>query len=107
MKYRNVCLESLGYTLPAEIVSSEVLEQRLEPLYSRLKLPSGRLKLMTGIRERRFWPRGTRPSEVSVQSGERAIAAAGIDRNQIGAPFTARSVATFWSPPRLQSFTVA
>jgi acyl-CoA:acyl-CoA alkyltransferase len=85
MKYQNVCLESLGYTLPSEIISSEQLERQLEPVYSRLKLPSGRLELMTGIRERRFWPRGTRPSEASVQSGERAIAAAQIDRSLIGA----------------------
>jgi acyl-CoA:acyl-CoA alkyltransferase len=85
MKYRSVCLESLGYTLPAEIMSSEALEHQLEPVYSRLKLPSGRLELMTGIRERRFWPRGTKPSEVSVQSGERAIQAAQIDRSLIGA----------------------
>ena len=50
---------SFGYTLPDEIVTSEELEQRLEPLYRRLRLPEGRLELMTGIRQRRFWPPGT------------------------------------------------
>ncbi len=85
MKYQHVCIESFGYTLPAEIVSSAEIERRLAPLYARLKLPAGRLELMTGIRERRFWPRGTLPSTLSILSGERAIAAAGIDRHEIGA----------------------
>lgn len=85
MRYNQVCLESLGYTIPDEIVESAELESRLEPLYQRLRLPPGRLELMTGIRERRFWPVGTLPSEKSIESGERAIAIAGIDRDLIGA----------------------
>lgn len=85
MRYSRVNLEAIGYTLPQEIVTSEALEARLNPLYERLKLPTGRLELMTGIRERRFWPADTLPSEPSVASGERAIAAAGLDRREIGA----------------------
>ena len=71
--------------MPEEVVSSEAIERRLEPLYSRLRLPAGRLELMTGIRERRFWPRGTLPSQMSVVSARRAIEAAAIDATHIGA----------------------
>jgi 3-oxoacyl-[acyl-carrier-protein] synthase-3 len=85
MHYQNVCLESLAYTLPEEIVTSDQIETWLEPLYQRLRLPAGRLELMTGIRERRFWPRGMLPSEMSVPTGEKAIRTAGIDRSEIGA----------------------
>lgn len=85
MRYSNVCIESFGYTLPREIVSSDEIERRLEPLYARLRLPGGRLELMTGIRERRFWPRGTLPSQVSAISARRAIDVAGIDPHEIGA----------------------
>jgi 3-oxoacyl-[acyl-carrier-protein] synthase-3 len=85
MHYRRVCVEAFGYTLPADVLSTAELEQRLAPLYERLRLPAGRLELMTGIRERRFFPPGTRPSMLSVQSAERAIAASGIDRRQFGA----------------------
>jgi 3-oxoacyl-[acyl-carrier-protein] synthase-3 len=85
MRYRYVCLESIGYTLPEEVISSEEIERRLEPLYARLRLPAGRLELMTGIRERRFWPRGTLPSQNSVVSCRRAIEAAEFDRSQIEA----------------------
>jgi acyl-CoA:acyl-CoA alkyltransferase len=82
--YQNVCLEAFGHSLPDEIVTSDEIEARLAPLYRRLRLPEGRLELMTGIRARRFWPRGMRPSEQSVVSGQRAIAAAGIDPRDIG-----------------------
>ncbi len=85
MRYENVCLEALGYSLPEEILTSEEIETRLSPLYERLKLPQGRLELMSGIRQRRLWPRGMRPSEQSVVSGRRAIESAAIDPKLIGA----------------------
>jgi 3-oxoacyl-[acyl-carrier-protein] synthase-3 len=85
MPYRRVCLEGLGYVLPAERVSSATLEARLEPLYDRLRLPVGRLELMTGIRERRFFPPGTLPSQVSVSSASLALQASGLDPREIGA----------------------
>jgi len=84
MRYSNVCIEAFGYTLPDEVVTSAELESRLAPLYRRLRLPEGRLELMTGIRQRRFWPPGTLPSGPSIASAQRAIAAAGIDRREIG-----------------------
>jgi len=84
MLYNNVCIESLGYTLPEEVITSEDIEQRLAPLYQRLRLPEGRLELMTGIRERRFWAPGVLPSQKSIESGEKAILAAEIDRSEIG-----------------------
>jgi 3-oxoacyl-[acyl-carrier-protein] synthase-3 len=85
MQYENVCIEAIAYTLPDEVVTSAELEARLEPLYRRLRLPEGRLELMTGIRERRFWPAGMLPSEASIVTGKKALAAAGIDTANIGA----------------------
>src|SRR5688572_335653 len=85
MRFSRVCLEAFGYTLPDEVVTTDELERRLAPAYERLRLPAGRLELMTGIRERRFYPPGTRPGQVSIESGRRAIEAAGIDTAHIGA----------------------
>jgi acyl-CoA:acyl-CoA alkyltransferase len=85
MKYHNVCIESLAYTLPKEVVTSAELEARLEPLYRRLRLPQGRLELMTGIRARRVWEAGTLPSEKSVESAAKALRAAGLDKRHVGA----------------------
>jgi len=54
VRFKNVYIEGLAYHLPKNIVSSEDLEKRLAPVYDRLKLPFGRLEMMTGIKERRF-----------------------------------------------------
>lgn len=84
MRYKKVCLEGFGYTLPQETISSDEIEQQLEPLYRRLKLPEGRLEMMSGIRERRLWPRGTRPSDHSIASGLDALAQTGVDPSKVG-----------------------
>lgn len=84
MKFENVCIESLGITLPSEVWTSADVEEKLAPLYQRLKLPEGRLALMTGIEERRFWPADVRPGDVSVRSGQAAIEASGIAPDKIG-----------------------
>ena len=85
MRYERVCLESFGYCLPSEVWTSDEIERRLEPLYRRLRLPEGRLELMTGIGQRRIWPAGTLPSARSRESGHRALAAADWDRQHVGA----------------------
>lgn len=66
----------MAHVLPGEAWTSEGIEERLAPLYERLRLPRGRLEMMTGIRERRVWPEGTRPSEASVRAGEAVLAVA-------------------------------
>lgn len=78
MKFEHVCLESLAVALPDEVWTSADLETRLGPLYERLRLPVGRLELMTGIRERRMWPEGTRPSDASAAAGRAVLARSGL-----------------------------
>ncbi len=77
MKFSRVVIEAMAVELPPEVWTSAALEEKLAPLYARLKLPYGRLELMTGIRERRFWPRPIRPSEASALAGKKVMAAAG------------------------------
>ena len=71
--YKHVCLHTYGYELPPHILSSEEIENRLAPVYERLKLPAGRLEMMSGIKERRFWPKGTMPSEAAAMAGEKTL----------------------------------
>jgi 3-oxoacyl-[acyl-carrier-protein] synthase-3 len=66
MKFKNVVIESFGYSLSDTIIFSDAIEKRLAPLYEKLKLPEGRLELMTGITARRSWPLGTKPSDLST-----------------------------------------
>lgn len=85
MRYSHVCIEAVCCTLPPHVVSSEEIEQQLAPVYDRLGLPAGRLELMTGIRERRFFDPGTLPGEISAQTAIKAIEASELDRRHIGA----------------------
>lgn len=83
MRFENVCIEALAVALPDEIWTSAEVERRLAPLYDRLKLPVGRLELMTGIRERRMWPEGTRPSDASAAAGRAVLAQSTIGADQV------------------------
>lgn len=83
MKFAKTCIESLAVALPDEILTTTQVEETLRPLYERLKLPFGRLELMTGIRERRVWPAGTRPSDASAAAGKAALAKSGLRAEQV------------------------
>ncbi len=98
MLFENVCIEGLGYHLPENRITSDELESRLAPLYERLKLPSGRLELMSGIEERRFWDEGIFPSEVAAVAGEKAIENSGIDAKEIGCLISASVCRDFLEP---------
>ncbi len=84
MRYTNVCIESLGCVLPDQVVTSEEIERRLRPFYERLNLPEGRLELMSGVRERRFWAPNTRSSAVAALAGRQALDLARLPLEQIG-----------------------
>ena len=85
MQYENVCLESIVHVLPPHVVTSDDIENQLTPVYERLGLPFGRLELMTGITERRFFSPGTLPGEISRQTANLAVSASGVPREKIGA----------------------
>lgn len=84
MIYKNVEIDNFAYELPPVIISSEDIEQRLAPVYRKLKLPEGRLELMSGIRERRFWKEGTPPSTGAYLAGKKALDRAAVPKAAIG-----------------------
>ena len=102
MRFENVRIEALAHVLPEEVVTSEALEERLAPVYARLRHRTGRLELMTGIRERRFFPAGTRPSDAASRAGAQALAAAdggrGFDRGRVGCVIHAAVCRDFLEP---------
>jgi acyl-CoA:acyl-CoA alkyltransferase len=83
MRFAHTCIESLAVALPDEVITTVQVEETLRPLYERLKLPFGRLELMTGIHERRVWPVGTRPSDASAAAGKAALAKSGLRAEQV------------------------
>ena len=84
MQFERVAIETFGFTLPPEVITSQEIESRLAPTYERLRLPEGRLELMSGIAERRFWPRGTAIGAPSANSARLALQASGIAPEDIG-----------------------
>lgn len=74
MDVSNLAIETIGYTAAPEVWTSARIEAELAPVYQRLRLPEGRLELMTGITERRFFASDTRPSTSAAQAGRDALA---------------------------------
>lgn len=83
MQFKNVSIESIAYEMPPEVWTSDAVEQKLGATYERLKLPYGRLELMTGIRERRFWPQGMKPSAASALAGKKVLEKSQFDKEDI------------------------
>lgn len=81
--FSKVCLDTFGYELPPRCLTSDDIENRLEAVYRRLRLPAGRLELMSGIKERRLWPTGTTPSEAATLAGRQVLRKADIDASEI------------------------
>jgi len=84
MRYSNVYIKSFGYELPPNVVTSDDLESRLEPVYQALHFQKGQLEAITGIRERRFWDLGFPMYKGAVAAGRKALAAADIPIEAVG-----------------------
>ena len=83
MRYSKVYLESFGYELPPNVVTSDDLEKRLEPVYAALHIQAGQLEAITGIRERRFWDEGYKMHHGAIKAGQKALAAAGLTSSDL------------------------
>jgi 3-oxoacyl-[acyl-carrier-protein] synthase-3 len=83
MRFGSVCLEAIGYCLPEEILTSAQLEHDLAEAFSSLGFAPGRLEQLTGVRERRLWPVGTRPSSLAAQAGREVLAKTALDPRKI------------------------
>ena len=84
MKYSKVYIESFGYELAPNIVTSDDLENRLEPFYKALHFQKGQFEAITGISERRFWEPGYKMSDGAIKASQKAIEASGISPEDIG-----------------------
>ena len=66
MRFDDVVIASLVGVEAPERVTTADLEARLAPHFGRLGLLKGTLEALSGIRARRFWPAGTRPSDAAA-----------------------------------------
>lgn len=83
MRYQNVFVNALSYELPDEVVTTRSIEDALKPVYQSLHIPFGQLEAMTGIKERRFWPRHFQVSDGAIAAGRKALNSLGIEGKDI------------------------
>jgi len=84
MNFNNVVIQGVVSVDPPLRVSSREISQRLAPTLQRLGIRAELLEELSGIVERRFWPKDTNPSDAATQAAEKVILESGIDREQIG-----------------------
>lgn len=83
-RFENVSLLSVASTLPSRVTTSDDIESRLAGALSRLKLPSGLLQRVAGVRERRNWAPGEDSDTATMSAGTRALAEAGVEASDLG-----------------------
>ncbi len=84
MLYSNVYIDAFGYELPPNVLTSEDIEKRLEPLYKTLHFQKGQLEALTGIQERRYWDPGFKVSTGAIMAGRKALEFSRITPDDIG-----------------------
>jgi 3-oxoacyl-[acyl-carrier-protein] synthase-3 len=84
MRFSKVNIAAIGYELAPNVITSAAIEDRLAPVYERLKLPFGQLELLTGIRERRYWDPGQNMHEPAARAGAKALRKARVSPDDVG-----------------------
>ena len=83
MRWSRVRIEAIGHALAPVVVSTEELEERLRPLYRRLRIRPGQIEAMTGIRERRFWEPDFPVSEGATTAAVHALSRCAVPVSEI------------------------
>ena len=84
MKYTRVAMDAIGYELAPVVVTSDELEERLQPVYEALRMPVGQLESLTGISERRWWESGYPLSTGATAAAQKALEASGVSAKDLG-----------------------
>jgi len=84
MLFSKVSIAAFGYELPPHVVTSEDLENRLQPVYESLHFQKGQLEAITGIRERRFWDEDFSMHEGALRAARKALRNSSLEPEDIG-----------------------
>lgn len=83
MIYKNAVIDSIAYHLPEETVKTREIELELKPIYEKFNIPLGQLEWLTGIEERRWWPRDFEIAEGASIAAKKALQNARISASDI------------------------
>lgn len=84
MRFSNVSIFGVAHLDAPRKVTSAEIEERIRPTLERFGMRLDLIRDLSGIMERRVWDDDVQPSDVAAEAGRKAIAAAGIERDQIG-----------------------
>lgn len=85
MQFREVVLEAVGTQMAPKVVTTAEIEEVLEPVFRRWSLPKGQLETMTGISQRRFWPRNVSLAQMGAHAVQDALRRCQVPAQAIGA----------------------
>ncbi|MEO7397692.1 MAG: 3-oxoacyl-ACP synthase III [Ilumatobacteraceae bacterium] len=84
MVYKHVAIASVAHIdAPIRLSSADIM-QRLQPTLDRLGIRDNLLEDVAGIYERRIWDGPMTPSDAATMAAQKAIAASGVSRENIG-----------------------
>ena len=84
MVYRHVAIASVSHIdAPLRLSSADIM-LRLQPTLDRLGIRDNLLEDVAGIHERRIWDGPVTPSDAATMAAQKAIAASGVARENIG-----------------------
>lgn len=84
MRFEDVVIVGVSHADAPIGVSSTELEAAFGSTMARLGMPPGMLESLTGVRARRFWERGFRPSQAATLAGRKVLHETGVDPGKIG-----------------------
>ena len=106
MLYDNIAIVGLAHVdAPIELASAAI-EDQLSETMTRLNIHQGLLEGLSGIKSRRLWEEGFKPSDAATLAAEKALEESGVDRNDLGSSSTALYAEIISSPQRPVSSTV-
>ena len=98
-QFKNVFIESFALHLPEKAVSSAEIEQRLAPLYEKLRIPFGTLEKLSGIKNRHLWEgEGVTPSTVATVAATEALGKIGFPKEELRALFSCSVTRDYFEP---------
>lgn len=97
-KFDNVRIDSFATNMPTRSISSAEIEDRLAPVFKRLKIPFGTFEKLTGIKTRYHWDQSVPPSQVATVAAAKALEKSSLKADQIQALFNCSITRDYFEP---------
>jgi 3-oxoacyl-[acyl-carrier-protein] synthase-3 len=97
-RFEHVRLESFGLNFPESLLTSAEIEERIAPVYERLRIPTGTLERVSGVATRGMWSTDVTPSSMATVAARQALERSGFRPDQIGALFNCSVSRDFFEP---------